>query len=292
MLVIFRDAPMPYPSTGELSTLNTLWLGNVRRSMPIPQLGHLLLAFPMGNSSFSLAGIAVDPSQYLFLSPQADHNPILLTHLNEDESSSILILWLGPMFIKDMASFLGIPPDLDKLLHNLPLLQGDKVTSLVMDMAKAYHRGFVNEILEDICYEIIGEVIQSMRIRQQALQKMAQHKDGTIEDVLPRLLKARQFVESCFSSSLKAREVARTTGISEFHFIRMYKAAFGITLRQHIINLRLDSARHRLETSDESVTEIGLRVGYGSLSSFIHVFSKRFGTSPSTYRHLIKISRI
>lgn len=53
MLVIFRDAPMPYPATGELSTLN-IWLGNVRLSMPIPQLGHLLLAFPMGNWQFIL----------------------------------------------------------------------------------------------------------------------------------------------------------------------------------------------------------------------------------------------
>lgn len=292
MLVILKEIPTPYASTGELSTLNSLWLGKVRHSMQIPQLGHLLLAFPMDNSSFSLAGISVNPSQYLFLSPRADHTPIPLTHLNTGESCSILILWLGPMFIKDMASFLGIPPNLEKLLHDLPLLQGDKVSSLIIELAKAYRSNFDSEVLEDLCFEIVGEIINSMRVRHQALQKLAKHKQSTLEDLLPRLLQAKQAVEARFAEGFKAQDIADLIGLSEFYFIRLYKAAFGITLRQHVIALRLDFARHSLEAPESSITDISFQAGYGNPSAFIHAFSKRFGQSPSQYRTFIKISRI
>lgn len=292
MLVVLRDAPAPHPSTGDLSTLNSLWLGNVHRSMMIPQLGHLLLVFPMDDSSFSLAGISVDSSHYLFLSPQTNHQPLALTCLNESGSSSIIILWLGPMFIKDMSSFLGIPPELENLLHNLPLFQGDKVSSLVIELAEAYRSSLDPEVLEDLCFEIVGEVINSMRVRHQALQKLTKHKQNTVEDLLPRLLQARQTVEARFADRVKARNIADRIGLSEFHFIRLYKAAFGITLRQHIINLRLDFARRSLEDPGASITDISFRAGYSNPSSFIHAFSKRFGLSPSTYRNLMKVSRI
>lgn len=292
MLVIFRETPTPYASTGELSTLNSLWLGKVRQSMQVPQLGHLVLAFPMDNSSFSLAGISVNSSQYLFLSPRVDHNPIPLTQLNKGESCSILILWLGPMFIKDMASFLGIPPDLEKLLHNLPLLQGDKVSSLIIELAEAYRSNFDSEVLEDLCFEIVGEIINSMRVRHQALQKLTKYKQSTLEDLLPRLLQARQTVEARFVEGFKAEDIADLIGLSEFHFIRLYKAAFGITLRQHVISLRLDFARRSLEIPGTSITDISFQSGYGNPSAFVHAFSKRFGHSPSQYRAFMKISRI
>lgn len=292
MLVILRSAPIPYPSTGDLSTLNSLWVGKVHRSIMLPQLGHLLLAFPVDDSSFSLAGISVASSQYLFLSPRSDRQPLALNCLNESEPLAILVLWLGPMFIKDMASFLGIPPDLENLLRDLPLLQGDKVSSLVIELAEAYRSNLASDVLEDLCFEIVGEVINSMRIRRQALQKLTKHKQNTLEDLLPRLLQARQAVEARFTNDFKAREIANLIGLSEFHFIRLYKAAFGVTLRQHVINLRLDFARLALESPAMSITDISFRSGYGNPSSFIHAFSKRFGLSPSAYRNFMKNSRI
>lgn len=292
MLVILKNTPPHSSSTGALSTLNSLWLGKVHRSMMIPQLGHLMLAFPMDHSSFSFAGISVASSHYLFLSPRTDHQPLALNSLDESGSSSILVLWLGPMFIKDMASFLGIPPKLENLLHDLPLLQGDRASSLVIELAEAYRANRDSEVLEDLCFEIIGEVIHSMRVRHQALQKLTKHKQNTVEDLLPRLLQARQTVEARFTDGFKARDIAELIGLSEFHFIRLYKAAFGITLRQHVINLRLDFARRALEEPETSITDIGFQAGYGSPSSFIHAFSKRFGHPPSQYRAFMKISRI
>lgn len=260
--------------------------------MLLPQFGHLMLVFPLGEVSFSCSGISVNATQYLFLSPRTNHEPIILNRLDEHGQLSILTLWLGPRFIADMASFLGIPPDLEKLLHDMPLMQGDKISSLTLDLAEAYRSKLDTEILEDLCFEIVGEVINSLRIRHHALQKLTRHKQNTLEDLLPRLLQARQTVEARFADGSKAREIADRVGLSEFHFIRLYKAAFGITLRQHVINLRLDFARRSLEDPGVSITDISFQAGYGNPSSFIHAFSKRFGLSPSAYRSIMKNSRI
>jgi AraC family transcriptional regulator len=105
---------------------------------------------------------------------------------------------------------------------------------------------------------------------------------------LPRLLQARQLIEARCLDELKVADVATVVSLSEFHFARLFAAAFGESLYQFIKRLRLDEARHRLLTNDISVSELGLQVGYGSLSSFIYAFRRRFGLSPAQYREQLQ----
>lgn len=132
--------------------------------------------------------------------------------------------------------------------------------------------------------EVVGEVMRLMRLRHQALLRLAQHKDSTTADLLSRLLQARQFIEASYTERFKTRDVADYVALSEFHFARLFKTAFDITVRQYVIRLRLDKARHLLEQPQSTVTGVALEAGYGSLSSFIHAFTERFGASPAQYR--------
>jgi AraC-like DNA-binding protein len=294
MLVTLKNIPMVTSESvvGELSTLNSIWYGDLRNRIMLPQLGHLLLVFPLGETSISCNGISIGSSQYIFLSSQSNYESIPLENLDKEAEVPVLVLWLGPMFIKDMASFLSIPTDLENLLHNIPLSKGDITSALLIKLAEMYSSNQSQDILEDLCFEIIGEIIGLLRIRQQAIKRLSIHKNTTIEDLLPKLLQARQYVESRFVESFKIHDVAKFIGLSEFHFTRLYKVAFGITLHQHLIQLRLDNARQLLETSSETITNIALQTGYSNLSSFIHAFSKRFELSPSQYQNRYKISKI
>lgn len=103
-------------------------------------------------------------------------------------------------------------------------------------------------------------------------------------DTLARLCRARELLCALDGEVAAVPEVARQVGISPFHFIRQFRALFGVTPHQARIGARLEAARERLVLGDRPVTEVGLEVGFGSASRFSAEFSRRIGASPTAYR--------
>jgi AraC-like DNA-binding protein len=293
MLILLNDIPPVTPVLGPVSPLNAIWYGTPRQRIRLPQPGHLLLVFPLNDTTVSCSDITVSGRQYILLAPSPDSQPVHLDVLGPDaDQAQILVLWFSPPFITEMAGFLQIPDNLQQLLHGLPLLQGDQLSMVVAELAANCRLAPIPDILEDLLLEIIGELLRLMRLRHQALQRLASHRLDTVADVLPRLLQARQFVEARFSQKFKTREIADSIGLSEFHFARLFKTAFDVPVRQYVIRLRLDAARRLLEQPEASVTGTAYSLGYASLSSFIHAFTSRFGISPAQYQAWLKVRKI
>ncbi|HOR22293.1 MAG TPA: AraC family transcriptional regulator, partial [Ruminococcus sp.] len=68
------------------------------------------------------------------------------------------------------------------------------------------------------------------------------------------------------------------------YFHRIYRQAFGVTLRQDVIESRLIAAAELLETTDLSVSAIAERCGYFSDSYFMRQFRLHKGCTPTEYR--------
>ena len=58
----------------------------------------------------------------------------------------------------------------------------------------------------------------------------------------------------------------------------------GMTLHQYVLRSRLDYAMTLLHTTDRSVNDIALELGFHSLSHFSNYFKKETGTPPALYR--------
>jgi transcriptional regulator GlxA family with amidase domain len=108
------------------------------------------------------------------------------------------------------------------------------------------------------------------------------------KDVLIRLCDARELLRETADSPLSIRRVARETGMSRFHFSRLFKAVFGETPKQCQLAARLELAKHLLTTTDFSVTNISMDAGFESLGTFSHVFARRIGMPPTMYRHKMR----
>ena len=79
-------------------------------------------------------------------------------------------------------------------------------------------------------------------------------------------------------------EIIKDTGYSHTQFSKLFKQYTGITLIEHIMNLRLEYACTKLTTSHDSVLQISSQVGYDSLSFFTKIFKQKFGITPLQYR--------
>lgn len=239
-------------------------------------MGHLFVVCPL-DGMVAVAGKRVDSAHYLYLNPLADA-PYAISNLSS--TARVLVCCVSPGFVAQMADFLDIPAQFSQLLHGIPLPKGDTMSDLLHLLAHETDPAYA----DDLFLDAIGQVLQLLRLRHSAVKSLSDNKKSTQADLIPRLLQARQFIEARYLDPIKTADVAAHVAISEYHFARLFKSAFELTVHQYVIRLRLDEARHRLEFSDARITDIALDVGYNSLSAFITAFRKDCGMSPSAYQ--------
>ena len=98
------------------------------------------------------------------------------------------------------------------------------------------------------------------------------------------LLRARDLIDGRYSERLDLRALSRAAHVSPRHFSRSFRKIFGETPYQYLLSRRLERARHLLRTTDDSVAEICIAVGFTSVGSFTSTFTRHVGVSPTTYR--------
>jgi transcriptional regulator GlxA family with amidase domain len=64
--------------------------------------------------------------------------------------------------------------------------------------------------------------------------------------------------------------------------------ATGTTLIGHIQNLRIEEAKHLLETASASFEQISAEVGYENLAFFRRLFKRSTGLTPGQYRRMFR----
>jgi AraC-like DNA-binding protein len=105
----------------------------------------------------------------------------------------------------------------------------------------------------------------------------------TIDDLV-RLRRARDLIDREYDRPLDVPTLARAAHMSEGHFSRSFKQAFGETPYFYLMSRRIERAKALLRRGDMSVTEVCMEVGCTSLGSFSSRFSELVGESPSSYR--------
>ena len=91
-------------------------------------------------------------------------------------------------------------------------------------------------------------------------------------------------MDRAYAEPLDVRAVAAVAHVSEAHFSRSFRAVFGETPHRYLQRRRVERAMFLLRSSDRSVTDICMDVGFSSLGTFSRVFRDIVGESPTVYR--------
>src|SRR5512132_1641866 len=105
-----------------------------------------------------------------------------------------------------------------------------------------------------------------------------------VEESNRRLLRARDAMDRRYAEPLDVPTLARIAHVSEAHFIRTFRATFGETPNRYLQRRRVERAMWLLRSTDRSVTDICMNVGFTSLGTFSRTFAEIVGESPSTFR--------
>jgi transcriptional regulator GlxA family with amidase domain len=103
-------------------------------------------------------------------------------------------------------------------------------------------------------------------------------------ELLRRLLRAKDRMDAASNEEWPVRRLARVSCVSEAHFARSFKEAFGLPPHRYLLTRRIERAKALLRDTDTPITEIAFETGWGSLGTFGRVFRDITGESPGELR--------
>jgi AraC-like DNA-binding protein len=103
-------------------------------------------------------------------------------------------------------------------------------------------------------------------------------------ELLRRLLRAKDRMDVASHEDWPVRRLARLSGVSEAHFARSFKQAFGVPPHRYLLTRRIERASAMLRDTGMSITEIAFHTGWASLGTFGRTFRDVTGVSPSAAR--------
>lgn len=139
-------------------------------------------------------------------------------------------------------------------------------------------------IISDIISHDIDEVHSTMLSLIEKIRKYIGTNRLNISEVL-------EYIHTNYTKNESLEDVADHFGVSMSHLSRLIKKETASTFTDYINKLRIDEAKHLLETTNDSMTLIYDKVGFNNRNTFIRLFKQIVGTTPSEYRKSIQNSK-
>lgn len=103
-------------------------------------------------------------------------------------------------------------------------------------------------------------------------------------ELLRRLLRAKDRIDAASHEDWPIARLATVSHVSEAHFARSFKDAFGVPPHRYLLTRRIERAVALLRDSDLPITDIAFQTGWKSLGTFGRIFRDITGENPSTIR--------
>lgn len=99
-----------------------------------------------------------------------------------------------------------------------------------------------------------------------------------------QLRKSVEYMRERLGQDLTLAMIARSAGLSPFHFARRFKQATGLAPHQYLIRQRVERARHLLAQTKVSLVEVAHQCGFCDQSHLTNHFRRVTGMTPRRYR--------
>ena len=116
------------------------------------------------------------------------------------------------------------------------------------------------------------------------MNEQGQGRTSQDPELLRRLLRAKDRMDMASQELWPVQRLARVSSVSQAHFARSFKEAFGLPPHRYLLTRRIERAKALLRDTDLPILEIALQTGWNSLGTFGRTFRDITGESPSGLR--------
>lgn len=92
------------------------------------------------------------------------------------------------------------------------------------------------------------------------------------------------YMRSHLADPIRIDDLADLVGFSRFYFLRSFTTAAGRTPYRYLTEMRIEAARHYLESGSETIYTVGRLCGFPNPDNFARMFRRHVGCTPSEYR--------
>lgn len=163
--------------------------------------------------------------------------------------------------------------ELTTLLSRVAMDGGARVDSIYDLNSKFLSLLSRGESIDDLCY-LLQDVVESF------MSAMFNQLDKGN----PYVRRALGYMSEHFSEALTLEIVAKEVGLSTSYFSALFHQVVGVSFREHLCRIRVEESKQLLLSTDYSLTDIALAVGFADQSYFCKVFKRIVGMTPGKFR--------
>ncbi|NOX99518.1 MAG: AraC family transcriptional regulator [Verrucomicrobia bacterium] len=244
-------------------------------SMPaVAHRFHNLLHIFAGRGKLVVAGgeLVLKPGSFVFIREG-------LSHQIEDESGNPLSLYAVCVKSEVLQGF--CPKEKLLVSGNWKMNQGLRQT--LREILIEQGSGHPEEQL--MLHSLAAELV--VRITRLCEGAVVFEKDGSFSGELSSRMRVEAYVRDLhnrFFEDENLDEAARRIGVSRRGLTSGFREITGHSRQTWIRKLRIEHARHLLESTDRSIDAVAFECGFNDLSHFYRCFKMEAGKSPKNYR--------
>lgn len=117
-------------------------------------------------------------------------------------------------------------------------------------------------------------------IGQQPFARLARTRQ--VDDAI--IGRCQEWIAQHYHEPAPVAAMVRLSGLAERSFKRRFEHSTGMSPLEYVHTLRLEEAKHLLETTDDSIESIAGQVGYEDPGFFSRLFRRKVNMTPAMYR--------
>lgn len=170
--------------------------------------------------------------------------------------------------------------------HKLPIIIKDniscysKIFNVIENIIYCYYE-------KDIAYELELKSLLfkffSLLYKNDLIEKH-QDKNSLTINTTDKIKLILNYINDHYSEDISINTLAELCEYSQYHFMRFFKKHIGLTCIQYINNLRLEKSSILLTSTNNTIMDISLEVGFDNLSYFNKLFKRKYNLTPKEFR--------
>ena len=244
-----------------INTKDTLYLNFAEKNHTIPTGSYIILP-PYPAPLNRRIGFKPSHCHFYWLHFETDHE-IIEKNISASECNEYKV---------------SLPKNLLSIPYEGILPQMDKIIILMKQLQDAVKEQYTPSILSYFTTTILCELHAQMNPVQINSISHKKSQKQIYYDII-------DYVKQNITKPLKIYDIASHFNYNESYLSHFFTSVAGISLKQLILNLKVDAANILLVDTNKTINEIADELSFSSAQHFVKVYKSKTGLTPTAYRN-------